>query len=93
MINDAVMDKLNQILYYVVVPVMILQFILSDFHVITFTKELFMISVIVFFLLVGISLVYKKKNPEYEFKVNVMYTRILFVVVLMECFYYSGFFR
>lgn len=93
MMNHKNMDKLNRLLYYLVIPVMILEFILSDFKIITFTRALFVLSLVIFLILIGISMLYKKKNPDYEFKVNVMYTRVLFVIVLMECFYYSGFFR
>ena len=34
-----------------------------------------------------------RKHPDYEFKVNDLYTKLLFVVILMECFYTAGFFN
>ena len=55
--NDKMMDKINIVLYYVVVYI------------------------------------YKRKHPDYEFKANDLYTKLLVVVILIECFYTAGFFN
>lgn len=90
--NDRQINIINRILYYMIAPLLVLEFILSDLKIITFTKLLYGISIAVFLVFCAISLVYKRQHPDYEFKANVMYTRILFAVVLLECFYASGFF-
>lgn len=91
--NENTMNLINKILYYVVAPILILEFILTDLQIISFTKILFIASVAVLLILCIISFLYKKKNPDYEFKVNEMYTRILFAIILLECFYSAGFFN
>lgn len=91
--NEKTMNIINVILYYVVAPILVLEFLLADLKVITFTKIIFGISVLVFGILVGIIYFYKRKHPDYEFKVNDLYTKILFVIILMECFYSAGFFQ
>lgn len=91
--NEKTMNLINKILYYIVAPILILEFILSDMHIISFTKILFIASVVILLVLCAIAFFYKKKHPDYEFKVNEMYTRILFVIILLECFYSAGFFK
>lgn len=91
--NENTMNLINKILYYVVAPILILEFILTDLHIISFTKILFIASIAVLLVLCIISFLYKRKNPDYEFKVNEMYTRILFAIILLECFYSAGFFN
>ena len=88
--NEKTMNLVNKILYYIVAPILILEFILTDLQIITFTKILFIASVIVLLILCAISFLYKKKHPDYEFKANEMYTRILFAIILLECFYSSN---
>ena len=78
--NEKTMNLVNKILYYIVAPILILEFILTDLQIITFTKILFIASVIVLLILCAISFLYKKKHPDYEFKANEMYTRILFAI-------------
>ena len=91
--NDKNMNILNIILYYVLAPILVLEFFLSDMNILKFTWPLFVGSVIVLFVLVVISVLYRKKNPDYDFKENDLYTKILFLIILMECFYSVGFFR
>ena len=90
--NEKTMNIINTILYYVVAPLIVLEFVLSDLGLIPFTKYLFAGSVAVFLILAGIAFVYKRKHPEYDFKANDLYTKIVFLVILMECFYTAGFF-
>lgn len=91
--NDKTMNIINIILYYVVAPILVLEFLLSDMKIITFTKTIYGISIAVMLVLIGISSYYKKKNPDYEFKANDLYTKIIVVIILMECFYTAGFFN
>lgn len=91
--NEKTMNLINKILYYIVAPILILEFILTDLKIISFTKVLFIASVAVLLILCAISFLYKRKHQDYEFKVNEMYTRILFAIVLLECFYSAGFFK
>ena len=91
--NEKTMNLINKILYYIVAPIFILEFILTDLQIITFTKTLFIASVIVLLILCAICFLYKNKHPDYEFKANEMYTRILFAIILLECFYSAGFFK
>ena len=91
--NGKTMNLINKILYYVIAPILILEFILTDLHIISFTKILFIASVVVLLILCAISFFYKKQHPDYEFKANEMYTRILFAIILLECFYSAGFFK
>ena len=86
--NEKTMNLINKILYYVIAPILILEFILTDLH-----KILFIASVVVLLILCAISFFYKKQHPDYEFKANEMYTRILFAIILLECFYSAGFFK
>ena len=74
--NEKTMNLINKILYYVIAPILILEFILTDLHIISFTKILFIASVVVLLILCAISFFYKKQHPDYEFKANEMYTRI-----------------
>ena len=91
--NEKTMNLINKILYYVIAPILILEFILTDLHIISFTKILFIASVAVLLILCAISFFYKKQHPDYEFKANEMYTRILFAIIFLECFYSAGFFK
>ena len=43
--NEKTMNLINKILYYVIAPILILEFILTDLHIISFTKILFIASV------------------------------------------------
>ena len=38
--NEKTMNLINKILYYVIAPILILEFILTDLHIISFTKIL-----------------------------------------------------
>ena len=91
--NDKMMDKINIALYYVVAPILVLEFLLTDLGIIAFTVTLFVVSVVVLLVLIGIVFFYKRKNPEYEFKANDLYTKLLVIVILIECFYTAGFFN
>ena len=91
--NDKIMDKINIILYYVVAPVLVLEFLLTDLGIIAFTIPLFAGSALVLLALIAVSFFYKRKHPEYDFKANDFYTKILVVIILMECFYTTGFFN
>lgn len=91
--NDKIMDKINIILYYVVAPVLVLEFLLTDLGIIAFTIPLFAGSALVLLALIAVSFFYKRKYPEYDFKANDFYTKILVVIILMECFYTAGFFN
>ncbi|MCD8020007.1 MAG: hypothetical protein LUF92_10635 [Clostridiales bacterium] len=91
--NDKLMDKINIILYYILAPILVLEFLLSDMGIINFTAILFGVSLAVLFIFIAIVLFYKRKNPDYEFKANEMYTRVLVVAILLECFYNAGFFN
>ena len=68
--NEKTMNLINKILYYVIAPILILEFILTDLHIISFTKILFIASVVVLLILCAISFFYKKQHPDYEFKAN-----------------------
>lgn len=87
------MDKINIILYYVVAPVLVLEFLLTDLGIIAFTIPLFAGSALVLLALIAVSFFYKRKHPEYDFTANDFYTKILVVIILMECFYTAGFFN
>ena len=91
--NDKMMDKINIVLYYVVAPILVLEFLLTDLGIIEFTAPLFVVSVVVLLVLIGIVFFYKRKNPGYEFKANDLYTKLLVIVILIECFYTAGFFN
>lgn len=91
--NDKTMNLINKVLYYVVAPILILEFILSDIGVLKFTGVMFGVSLVVLLVLVAVTFFYKRNHPDYEFKVNDLYTKLLFVVILMECFYTAGFFN
>ena len=53
--NEKTMNLINKILYYVIAPILILEFILTDLHIISFTKILFIASVVVLLILCAIS--------------------------------------
>lgn len=91
--NDKTMDIINKILYYVVAPILILEFILSDIGILKFTGAIFVVSLMILLVLIVITVLYKRKHPDYDFKANDLYTKILFVIILMECFYTAGFFN
>lgn len=91
--NEKTMNIINCILYYVIAPALFLEFVLSDFGIIAFTTVLYITSIIVVLIFVGVAFFYKKQNPKYDFKPNDMYTKIMFLLVLMECFHFSGFFN
>lgn len=65
--NDKIMDKINIILYYVVAPVLVLEFLLTDLGIIAFTIPLFAGSALVLLALIAVSFFYKRKHPEYDF--------------------------
>lgn len=52
--NDKMMDKINITLYYVVAPILVLEFLLTDLGIIAFTVPLFVVSVVVLLVLIGI---------------------------------------
>ena len=91
--NDKMMDKINIVLYYVVAPILVLEFLLTDLGIITFTVPLFVVSAVVLLALIAVVYIYKRKHPDYEFKANDLYTKLLVVVILIECFYTAGFFN
>ena len=91
--NDKTMDLINKILYYVVAPILVLEFILSDIGLLKFTGAIFIVSLVILLVLIAITVLYKIKHPDYDFKANDLYTKILFVIILMECFYTAGFFN
>ena len=91
--NDKMMDKINIVLYYVVAPILVLEFLLTDLGIITFTVPLFVVSAVVLLTLIAVVYIYKRKHPDYEFKANDLYTKLLVVVILIECFYTAGFFN
>lgn len=91
--NEKTIDIINKLLYYVIAPILILEFLLADLKILPFTKEIFIVSVVVLLVFCGLSFFYKKKHPDYEFKANEMYTRILVAIVILECFYSAGFFE
>ena len=91
--NDNTMDLINKILYYVVAPILVLEFILSDIGLLKFTGAIFIVSLVILLVLIAITVLYKRKHPDYDFKANDLYTKILFVIILMECFYTAGFFN
>ena len=62
--NEKTMNLINKILYYVIAPILILEFILTDLHIISFTKILFIASVVVLLILCAISFFYKKQHPD-----------------------------
>ena len=53
--NDKIMDKINIILYYVVAPVLVLEFLLTDLGIIAFTIPLFAGSALVLLALIAVS--------------------------------------
>lgn len=87
------MDIINIVLYYVVAPILVLEFILSDIGLLKFTGAIFIVSLVILLVLIAITVLYKRKHPDYDFKANDLYTKILFVIILMECFYTAGFFN
>ena len=87
------MDIINVVLYYVVAPILVLEFILSDIGLLKFTGAIFIVSLVILLVLIAITVLYKRKHPDYDFKANDLYTKILFVIILMECFYTAGFFN
>ena len=91
--NNKTMDIINIVLYYVVAPILVLEFILSDIGLLKFTGAIFIVSLVILLVLIAITVVYKRKHPDYDFKANDLYTKILFVIILMECFYTAGFFN
>lgn len=91
--NDKTMDIINKVLYYVVAPILVLEFILSDIGLLKFTGAIFIVSLVILLVLIAITVLYKRKHPDYDFKANDLYTKILFVIILMECFYTAGFFN
>ena len=60
--NEKTMNLINKILYYVIAPILILEFILTDLHIISFTKILFIASVVVLLILCAISFFYKSSR-------------------------------
>ena len=91
--NNKTMDIINIVLYYVVAPILVLEFILSDIGLLKFTGAIFIVSLVILLVLIAITVLYKRKHPDYYFKANDLYTKILFVIILMECFYTAGFFN
>ena len=91
--NNKTMDIINVVLYYVVAPILVLEFILSDIGLLKFTGAIFIVSLVILLVLIAITVLYKRKHPDYDFKANDLYTKILFVIILMECFYTAGFFN
>lgn len=91
--NNKTMDIINIVLYYVVAPILVLEFILSDIGLLKFTGAIFIVSLVILLVLIAITVLYKRKHPDYDFKANDLYTKILFVIILMECFYTAGFFN
>ena len=87
------MDIINIVVYYVVAPILVLEFILSDIGLLKFTGAIFIVSLVILLVLIAITVLYKRKHPDYDFKANDLYTKILFVIILMECFYTAGFFN
>ena len=91
--NNKTMDIINIVLYYVVAPILVLEFILSDIGLLKFTGAIFIVSLVILLVLIAITVLYKRKHPDYDFKANDLYTKILFVIILMDCFYTAGFFN
>ena len=91
--KNKTMDIINIVLYYVVAPILVLEFILSDIGLLKFTGAIFIVSLVILLVLIAITVLYKRKHPDYDFKANDLYTKILFVIILMECFYTAGFFN
>lgn len=86
-------DIANILLYYVVAPILVLEFLLSDLGVLTFTRVIYVVSIAVLVVLIGVVLVYKKKNPDYDFKANDLYTKILVLILIFECLWSGGIFN
>ena len=91
--NNKTMDIINIVLYYVVAPILVLEFILSDIGLLKFTGAIFIVSLVILLVLIAITVLYKRKHPDYDCKANDLYTKILVVIILMECFYTAGFFN
>ena len=91
--NNKTMDIINIVLYYVVAPILVLEFILSDIGLLKFTGAIFIVSLVILLVLIAITVLYKRKHPDYDFKANDLYTKILVVIILMECLYTAGFFN
>lgn len=91
--SEKTINIINSILYYVIAPVLVLEFFLSDLGLLPFTKVIFIGSIAVLFVFIAMTYVYKRQHPDYEFKANELYTKIIFLLILFECFYYVGIFK
>lgn len=65
------MDKINIILYYVVAPVLVLEFLLTDLGIIAFTIPLFAGSALVLLALIAVSFFYKRKHRNMILKLMI----------------------
>lgn len=93
MMSKKTADIANILLYYVVAPILVMEFLLSDLGLLTFTWVIYAVSIAVLAVLIGIVFVYKKKNPEYDFKANDLYTKLLVLVLIFECLWSAGIFN
>ncbi len=91
--DDIIMDRINMILYYILAPLLVVELFLSDLNIIPFTWALFLITLAVLIVFMVLASRYKKNNPDYDYHVPTMYTRILVVIILIECFYTAGFYN
>lgn len=74
----------NKILYYLVAPCLLLYFVLIDIGVIECTITGLSIFFIAIILGVVINMLYKKKNSNYKFEINLYYGKVMMILVFFE---------
>lgn len=74
----------NKILYYLVAPCLLLYFVLIDIGVIECTITGLSIFSIAIILGVVINMLYKKKNSNYKFEINLYYGKVMMILVFFE---------
>lgn len=78
------MRLLNMLMYYVAAPALVIQLFLIDFGILTFQSVIHLATLVIFFVLVAITSFYKKNHPNFDFKVNDLYEKMIFVLIIME---------
>jgi hypothetical protein len=77
----------NGLLYYLVAPCLLLYFITIDMGLINRSLTMLIILGVLIVIGAAIPMVYKKKNTDYKFDVNSMYSKVMSVLVIWELAY------
>lgn len=85
--NEKYVSLCNGLLYYLVAPCLLLYFIVIDMGLISRSFTMLLIFGALIVIGAAIPMFYKKKNTDYKFDVNSMYSKVMSMLVIWELAY------